>query len=60
LAELPKTIQRPWFLSPWLGKDWAASRPLLLTLHFFLGGEGSDFLANFSAISAYSTSSFYI
>ena len=46
------------FLFCW--KNWAASCPLVLTPHLFLGTEGSNFLADFSAISACSTSSFHI
>ena len=41
-------------------EDWAASRPLVLTPHLFLGTKGSNFLADFLDISASSTSSFHV
>jgi len=42
-------------------EDYAISmRPLLFTPHFSLSMDGSNFLADFSAISACSTSSFQV
>jgi len=45
---------------PFDWEDWAASRPLVLTPHLFLGTEGLNFLADYSAISTCSISSFYV
>jgi len=46
---------------PLAWEDCAISlRPLLFIPHFLLGMEGSNFLADFSAISACSTSSFQV
>jgi len=40
-------------------EDWAASRPLVLTPYMFLGTEGSNLLADFSAISVQRAPSMY-
>jgi len=41
-------------------EDWAASRTLLLTPHLFLRTKSLNFLIDFLAISACSTSSFHV